>query len=111
MSAGLNRYLPFTPLDKWVRHPIYSEADSTAGRVRRRLRPQDYPRDLLKEAIAEGKAPPQILVWNFYPLSDVTTNATDWCVMQVSPSCRTRGHGRRVRRHQSSVWKFRVRTA
>jgi len=46
------------------------------------VRPANYPRDLLKRAIAEAKRLRKYYFGDYYPLTDVTTDARDWCVVQ-----------------------------
>jgi alpha-galactosidase len=46
------------------------------------VRPKDYPRELLKQAIAEGKRVRKYYFGDFFPLSSVTVSPADWCVLQ-----------------------------
>ena len=46
------------------------------------VRPAGYPRDLLAQAIAEGKRIRKYYAGDFYTLSDVTTSPEAWCVLQ-----------------------------
>ncbi|MBN2293412.1 MAG: alpha-galactosidase [Pirellulales bacterium] len=45
-------------------------------------RPKNYPKDLLKLAICEGKRIRKYYRGDFYPLTKVTTSHEDWCVTQ-----------------------------
>ena len=65
------------------------------------VRPADYPRDQLKQAIAEGKRIRKYYFGNFYPLNDVTTSPEDWCVMQYHRTAEQDGMVIAFRRHRS----------
>jgi len=107
MSAGLNRYLPFSTVGQMGATPYLFRSGFNGGiAFAEDCRPQDYPRDLLKEAIAEGKRLRKYWFGNFYPLSDVTTNATDWCVMQYHRPAEREGMVVAFRRHQSPSGSF-----
>ena len=85
MSAGLNRYVPFSTV-----RPDGRDALPVPQRLQRRHRlrrghagRRTIPRDLLKQAIAEGKRIRKYYFGNFYPLSRRDDRARkDWCVMQ-----------------------------
>jgi alpha-galactosidase len=107
MSAGLNRYLPFSTVGQMGATPYLFRSGFNGGiAFAEDCRPQDYPRDLLKEAIAEGKRLRKYWFGDFYPLSEVSLNAKDWCVMQYY--CPAQGEGMVVafRRHQSPSGSF-----
>jgi alpha-galactosidase len=83
MSAGLNRYVPFSVVGQMGATPYLFRSGFNAGiAFCQDCRPRDYPRDLLKQAIAEGKRIRKYWFGDFYPLSEVTLSPTDWCVMQ-----------------------------
>jgi alpha-galactosidase len=83
MSAGLNRYVPFSTAGQMGSTPYLFRSGFNAGiAFAQDIRPQDYPREQLREAITEGKRLRKYYYGNFYPLSPVTTNPADWCVMQ-----------------------------
>ena len=65
------------------------------------MRPKDYPRDLLKRAIAEAKRIRKYYYGDFYVLSDVTTSARDWCVWQYHRPAEQDGIVIAFRRHES----------
>jgi hypothetical protein len=83
MSAGLNRYLPFSTVGQMGATPYLFRSGFNGGiAFGEDLRGRDYPRDLLRQAIAEGKRIRKYFHGNFYPLSEANTNPRDWCVLQ-----------------------------
>jgi alpha-galactosidase len=83
MSAGLNRFVPFSTVGQMGATPYLFRSGFNAGiAFGEDCRPRDYPRELLKEAIAEGKRLRKYYFGHFYPLSEVTLNPRDWCVLQ-----------------------------
>ena len=83
MSAGLNRYLPFSTAGQMGATPYLFRSGFNGGiSFSEDIRGKDYPRDLLKQGIAEGKRIRKYFHGNFYPLSEVNTNPRDWCIMQ-----------------------------
>ena len=83
MSAGLNRYLPFSTVGQMGATPYLFRSGFNGGiSFGEDLRGEGYPRDLLQQGIAEGKRIRKYFYGNFYPLSDVDANPRAWCVMQ-----------------------------
>jgi alpha-galactosidase len=83
MSAGLNRYVPFSTVGQMGATPYLFRSGFNAGiAFAEDVRPKDYPRDLLKQGIAEGKRIRKYFSGNFYPLVEVSARPSDWCVMQ-----------------------------
>jgi alpha-galactosidase len=83
MSAGLNRYLPFSTVGQMGATPYLFRSGFNGGiSFGEDIRGKDYPRDLLKQGIAEGKRIRKYFYGNFYPLSEVNANPRDWCIMQ-----------------------------
>jgi alpha-galactosidase len=83
MSAGLNRYVPFSTCGQMGSDPYLFRSGFNGGiAFSEDARPAGYPRAELARGIAEGKRLRKYWFGDFYPLSDVTPNATDWCVMQ-----------------------------
>jgi alpha-galactosidase len=83
MSAGLNRYVPFSIVGQMGATPYLFRSGFNGGiAFAQDCRPADAPRDLLKQAIAEGKRIRKYWSGDFYPMSDVTLGPTEWCVMQ-----------------------------
>lgn len=83
MNAGLNRYVPFSTVGQMGATPYLFRSGFNAGiAFGEDVRPQDYPRDLLTQAIAEAKRLRPYFFGDFYVLSDVTLRPEDWCVYQ-----------------------------
>jgi len=83
MSAGLNRYVPFSTVGQMGATPYLFRSGFNAGiAFAEDIRPEAYPRDLLKQAIAEGKRIRKYFRGDFYVLSSANANPRDWCVMQ-----------------------------
>jgi alpha-galactosidase len=98
MSAGLNRYLPFSCVGQMGADPYHFRSGFNAGiAFGEDCRLKDYPRDLLRQGIAEGKRLRPYFLGDFYPLSEVTTSPRDWCVLQYH----------RVERHDGILLAFR----
>lgn len=107
ITAGLSRYLPYHTSGQMGATPYLFRSGFNAGiTFCEDLRSADYPRELLKQAIEEGKRIRKYYEGNFYPLSPVTTSPKDWCVLQYH---RTNDHDGMViafRRHESDVKNF-----
>jgi len=83
MTAGLSRYVPFSTSGEMGASPYLFRSGFNAGiSFAEDVRPAAYPRDELRQAIAEGKRLRKYFFGNFYPLNEVTTNPGDWCVLQ-----------------------------
>ncbi len=79
MNAGLNRYLPFSLTGQMGADPYHFRSGFNGGiTFGEDTRPADYPRELLKQAIAEGKRLRKYYLGDFYPLSDVHANKQGW---------------------------------
>lgn len=83
MSAGLNRYVPFSTCGQMGSDPYLFRSGFNGGiSFAEDTRPADYPRAELAKGIAEGKRLRPYWFGDFYPLSPVTLKTTDWSVMQ-----------------------------
>jgi len=102
MSAGLNRYVPFSTVGQMGATPYLFRSGFNAGiAFAEDVRPADYPRDLLKQGIAEGKRIRKYFYGDFYPLLEVTTSPRDWCAMQYHRPEHNDGLVMVFRRHRS----------
>ncbi|MCC7261680.1 MAG: alpha-galactosidase [Candidatus Latescibacteria bacterium] len=102
MSAGLNRYLPFSTVGQMGASPYLFRSGFNGGiAFAQDVRPADYPRDLLRQAIAEGKRIRPYWLGDFYLLSAATGNPEDWCVLQYHRPEHQDGIVLAFRRHQS----------
>jgi len=107
MTAGLSRYLPFHTSGMMGATPYWFRSGFNGGiSFCEDCRPADYPRDLLKQAIAEGKRIRKYYFGNFYPLAEITTNPRDWCVMQYHRPAEQDGMIVAFRRHRSPYASF-----
>jgi alpha-galactosidase len=85
MSAGLNRYLPFSTVGQMGADPYRFRSGFNGGiDFAEDLRTPGYPRELLREGIAEGKRIRPYWLGDFYALSEVTLNPRAWCVLQCN---------------------------
>lgn len=83
MTAGLSRYLPFHTSGQMGATPYQFRSGFNGGiSFCEDIRAADYPRDLLAQAIAEGKRIRKYYFGNFYALTDVSTDPRRWCVLQ-----------------------------
>ncbi|MBN2295551.1 MAG: NPCBM/NEW2 domain-containing protein [Pirellulales bacterium] len=102
ITAGLSRYVPFSTSGQMGVTPYLFRSGFNAGiSFCEDCRPKDYPRDMLKQAIAEGNRIRKYYFGNFYPLSEVDTDARHWCIMQYHRPEHRDGMVMAFRRHQS----------
>jgi len=103
MSEGLNRYVPFSTCGQMGATPYLFRSGFNAGiSFCEDVRPKDYPRDLLKQGIAEGKRIRKYYFGNFYPLLGGGADATGWCVLQHHRPGENDGMVMAFRRHESA---------
>ena len=101
MSAGLNRYVPFSTVGQMGATPYLFRSGFNAGiAFGEDVRPKDYPRDLLMQGIAEGRRIRKYFFGNFYPLVEVTASPRDWCIMQYHRLAENDGLVLVFRRHE-----------
>lgn len=102
MSAGLNRYVPFSTCGQMGATPYLFRSGFNAGiSFGEDIRAKDYPRDLLKQGIAEGKRIRKYFLGDFYALSEVNASPREWCVMQYHRPREQDGMVMAFRRDQS----------
>ncbi|MBX7259542.1 MAG: NPCBM/NEW2 domain-containing protein [Candidatus Hydrogenedentes bacterium] len=102
MTAGLSRYVPFSVSGQMGADPYCFRSGFNAGiSFCEDTRPADYPRDLLRAGIAEGKRIRKYFFGNLYALNEVTTNPTDWCALQYHRAAENDGMILAFRRHRS----------
>lgn len=83
MSAGLNRYVPFSTCGQIGATPYLFRSGFNAGiSFCDDVRVPGYPSELLKQAIAEGKRIRKYFAGNFYPLVESGIDPALWCMMQ-----------------------------
>jgi len=102
MSAGLNRYLPMSIVGQMGSEPYFFRSGFNGGiAFAQDIRKPDYPREQLRQAIAEGKRIRKYWLGDFYALSAATTNPQDWCVLQYHRPEQGDGMVLAFRRHRS----------
>jgi alpha-galactosidase len=102
MTAGLSRYVPFSTSGEMGATPYLFRSGFNAGiSFGEDVRPPAYPRDLLRQGIAEGKRLRKYFFGNFYPINEVTTSPEDWCVLQYHRAAEQDGMVIAFRRHLS----------
>jgi alpha-galactosidase len=107
MTAGLGRYVPFSVSGQMGASPYHFRSGFNAGiAFCEDCRPAGYPRQLLKQAIAEGKRLRPYYLGNLYALGEVTTSARDWCVLQYHRPEHDDGMVIAFRRHDSPFCAF-----
>jgi alpha-galactosidase len=83
MSSGLNRYVPFSTCGQMGATPYLFRSGFNAGiAFAEDIKQADYPRDLLRQGIAEGKRIRKYFYGDFYPLVESGADQSGWCVMQ-----------------------------
>jgi alpha-galactosidase len=100
MTAGLSRYVPFSTSGMMGATPYLFRSGLNAGTsFCEDCRPADYPRETLRQGIAEAKRIRKYYFGDFYPLSEVTISPMDWCVMQYHRPAEQDGMVMAFRRH------------
>jgi alpha-galactosidase len=83
MSDGLNRYVPFSTCGQMGASPYLFRSGFNAGiAFCQDVRPETYPRDLLRQGIAEGKRIRKYFFGNYYPLVEAGIDPRGWTVLQ-----------------------------
>ena len=107
MTAGLSRYVPFSVSGQMGADPYCFRSGFNAGiSFCEDTRPEAYPRETLRAAIAEGKRIRKYYFGDLYALTDVTTNPKDWCVLQYHRPATRDGMVMAFRRPQSPYTRF-----
>lgn len=107
MTAGLSRYVPFNVSGQMGADPYNFRSGFNGGiSFCEDARPADYPRELLKAAIEEGKRIRKFYFGDQYALTDITTSPRDWCVLQYHRPAEGDGMVLAYRRHESPFTGF-----
>jgi alpha-galactosidase len=103
MTAGLSRFVPFNTSGQMGTSPYLFRSGLNGGGIAfaEDVRPASYPRDILKQAIAEAKRLRPYFFGDLYVLSDVTVRPEDWCVYQFHRSQEQDGMVMAFRRSKS----------
>lgn len=107
MTAGLSRFVPFNVSGQSGATPYLFRSGFNAGiSFCEDIRSPDYPREMLEQAIAEGKRIRKYFFGDVYALSDVTVNPRDWLVLQYHRPEEDDGMVIAFRRHDSPYTGF-----
>ncbi len=107
MTAGLSRYVPFSTSGQMGSTPYLFRSGFNAGiSFGEDVRPAGYPRDQLKQAIAEGKRIRKYFLGNFYPLTEVSASPEAWSVLQYHRTAQQDGMILAFRRHLSGYQSY-----
>ena len=109
MTAGLNRYLPFSVSGQMGASPYHFRSGFNGGiAFCEDVRPAGYPRGLLKQGIAEGKRLRKYLEGDFYPLTKSSVSAEAWCAYQYDLPNTGEGAALVFRRPESPYFGFQL---
>jgi len=107
MSLGLNRYLPFSLVGQMGSTPYLFRSGFNGGiALADDCRGADYPREQLRQAIAEGRRLRPYWLGDFYPLSEPTLDPAAWCVLQYHRPAEADGLVVGFRRERSPYGSF-----
>ncbi|MBN1419277.1 MAG: alpha-galactosidase [Planctomycetes bacterium] len=107
MSGGLNRYIPASLVGQMGTTPYLFRSGFNGGiAFAQDCRPAGFPRDRLREAIAEAKRLRRYWGGEFYPLSEPTLDPAAWCVLQYHLPDEDAGAIVAFRRHRSPYASF-----
>jgi alpha-galactosidase len=105
INHGLNRYVPLSTSGTVGAEPYYLRSAFNGGLTWcEDIRPAGYPRELLKQGIAEGKRLRKYLLGDFYPLTKPTASAEQWCAYQYHLPESDEGVVFVFRRHQAPFY-------
>jgi alpha-galactosidase len=107
MSAGLNRYLPYSTVGQMGATPYLFRSGFNGGIIfAEDVRRKDFPREMLRQAIAEGKRIRKYWLGDFYAISAADTDPTRWIVMQLHRANEQDGIVLAFRRHASPYGSY-----
>jgi alpha-galactosidase len=110
MSDGLNRYVPFSTCGQMGATPYLFRSGFNAGiAFCQDMRAAQYPRDPLRQGIAEGKRIRKYFFGNYYPLVESGCDPKGWTVLQYHRPEEQDGLILAFRRDQSEQVVCRVR--
>ncbi|MBN2296467.1 MAG: alpha-galactosidase [Pirellulales bacterium] len=104
ITAGLSRYIPFTTGGSSGSSPYHFRSGISGGGItfNQDVRPEGYPREQLKQAIAELKRIRKYFLGDFYTLTKVTVDPKDWCITQYHRPVEKDGMIMAFRRHEAA---------
>ncbi len=107
MTAGLSRFVPFNVSGQSGSTPYLFRSGFNAGiSFCEDIRSAEYPREMLRQAIVEGKRIRKYFYGDLYALSEVTVDPRDWLVLQYHRPQEDDGMVMAFRRPDSSYTGF-----
>jgi len=104
---GLSRFVPFNVSGQSGATPYLFRSGFNAGiSFCEDIRSEDYPREMLEQAIAEGKRIRKYYFGDLYALTEVTVDPMDWLVLQYHRPAEQDGIVVAFRRSQSLYTGF-----
>lgn len=101
-TAGLSRWVPLHAASVWTFEPYDMRSSfSTGVCLYTDILADDYPIELVKQAVAEVKRLRPYLLGDFYPLVPLTVEDHDWCAYQFDRPDLGIGCAIFLRRHES----------
>ena len=101
-TAGLSRWVPIHAASVWTFEPYDMRSSfSTGVALYTDILADDYPIELVKQAVAEVKRLRPYLLGDFYPLVPLTVEDHDWCAYQFDRPDLGTGCAIFLRRHES----------
>jgi len=83
INASLNRYIPLSINGAGGSSPYHMRSNFNGGLAfGDDIRPDDYPRDELRQGLAECARLRKYLLGDFYPLTPLAPDKTIWCALQ-----------------------------
>lgn len=102
MSAGLNRYLPYSTAGQMGASPYLFRSGFNGGiAFAQDVRPAAFPRDRLRQALAEARRLRPYWQGDFHLLSPATGDPAAWCAWQYHRPGHQDGIVLAFRRHRS----------
>ena len=109
INHGLNRYVPLSQSGIVGAEPYYFRSGFNGGiTFCEDVRPASYPRELLKQGIAEGKRLRKYLLGDFYPLTKPTASTEAWCAYQYDLPATGEGAAFVFRRPESPYFGYQL---
>lgn len=107
LNTGLNRYIPFAGGGQIGPDPYHFRSGFNGGiTFCDDIRGKDYPREMLRQALAEGRRIRKYWYGDFYPLHAVSPSPSDWNAVQYHRPTEQDGCILAFRRSQSPFFGF-----
>ncbi len=110
MSSGLNRYVPFSTVGQMGVTPYFVRSGFNAGLAFcQDVRPAHFPRELMRQGLAEARRLRPYWFGDFYPLAGADGDPAAWCLLQYHRPESEDGVILAFRRHESPFTARRCR--